>query len=172
MVRFCLFLLLTLSGLVTSLSASVTWMEDATAAAARAKREDKPLLLNFSGSDWCEYCISLQEEVFSTPEFQTYAQQHLVLCAVDFPRKRVLPAGLAAKNQALSDEHQIRGYPTLILMSPDGEKLWQGGYSPGGPRAFIEQWKAVVPAKLTASDSLLRYLIGALVLLGLFVWRS
>src|SRR5882672_6835374 len=74
------------------------WLTDAKKAQEQAKAEKKLVLLDFTGSDWCGWCIRLNKEVFSKPEFQDYAAKNLVLVEVDFPRSKTQSAELKAQN--------------------------------------------------------------------------
>ena len=117
------------------------WMTDLSKAQAKAKEEKKLVLVDITGSDWCGFCIKLNKEVFSTPEFAEYAKKNLVLVEVDFPRKKELPAAQAKANQALQKKYSIDGYPTIILLDGEGKKLGTvDGYSPGsGPKSYIAE---------------------------------
>src|SRR5258708_33083688 len=77
---------------------AANWMTDLPSAQATAKAENKVVLLNFTGSDWCGWCIRLRSEVFSQPEFDAYSNDHLVLVEADFPRRKALPADLQQPN--------------------------------------------------------------------------
>jgi thiol:disulfide interchange protein len=118
-------------------AADAQWLTSVPDALAVAKKEHKLVLLDFTGSDWCEACKRLEVEAFSKPEFADYAKKNLVLVQLDFPTKPQ-PAALAAANQDLYDKYRIEGFPTLILLKPDGHVVWnQLGYTGGGPPALI-----------------------------------
>ncbi len=104
-------------------AAELTWLTDLPKAKAQAKAEGKLVLLDFTGSDFCPPCIRLQKEVFPTKEFSDYAKRHVVLVEVDFPIKKKQPPELKAANEALAKEFKVDGYPTLIVLTPDGKKL-------------------------------------------------
>jgi thioredoxin-related protein len=109
-----------------------------TDAEAQAQKENKLVLLDFTGSDWCEWCKVLDGEVFSKKEFSDYAKSNLVMIEVDFPAQKKLPADLAKANDALKDKYNVSVFPTLVLLKPDGTVLWNNpGYSQGGPPAMI-----------------------------------
>lgn len=112
-------------------AAELTWLTDLDKAKTQAAAEKKHVLINFTGSDWCGFCIKLQKEVFSTREFAEYAQKHLVLVEVDFPRKKEQSATLKAANKKLQEQYKVDGYPTLILLDgtgkPVGKKVGYGG---------------------------------------------
>jgi protein disulfide-isomerase len=125
----------------TAVAADLNWLTDLPKAQAEAKAENKLVLLNFTGSDWCEWCIKLDEDTFSKPEFADYAKTNLVLVKLDFPQKTKLPADLQKANDALQAKYDSEGaFPTLILMKPDGTVIWkQEGYLEGGPKAMIAE---------------------------------
>jgi protein disulfide-isomerase len=113
------------------------WLTDLDKAKAQAKAEKKSIMLDFTGSDWCGWCIKLNNEVFSKPEFAKYAKDNLVLVEVDFPRGKKQTEEVKKANQALQEKYKIEGYPTIIVLNSDGEKIGETGYVEGGPKAFI-----------------------------------
>jgi protein disulfide-isomerase len=113
------------------------WTTDYQKALAEAKSSGKKVLLNFTGSDWCGWCIRLDKEVFSQPEFGQYAANHLILVKLDFPRKKKLPAALTRQNEQLAQQFGVRGFPTIYVVDQNGRTLHQSGYVKGGPRAFL-----------------------------------
>jgi len=113
------------------------WMTDFKAALAKAKKEKKVVLADFTGSDWCGWCIKLKDEVFSKPEFKEWAAQHVVLLELDYPRKTPQSDELKKQNAELAKEYQIQGYPTILFLDSKGKKVGQSGYVEGGPAAWI-----------------------------------
>ena len=120
------------------------WSEDYPAGAARAKQEGKYILLDFTGSDWCGWCKRLKAEVFSRPSFKEYARENLVCLTIDFPRGKEQSKELQDQNNELSDKFAVAGYPTIILLDPEGAFAGQTGYMPGGPTRFVENLKAMI----------------------------
>ncbi len=108
------------------------WMTDLEAARAKAATENKAVLVDFTGSDWCGWCIKLRQEVFDTPAFDAYAKDKFVLVEIDLPRT---PGKLSkeqlGKNQQLCEQYGIEGFPTIIVMNPQGAIL--GGFVGGKP---------------------------------------
>jgi len=127
--------------LLTASASDAEWSTDLAKAQAKAKTENKLVMLDFTGSDWCGWCIRLHKEVFSTPEFAEYAKKNLVLVEVDFPRKKELSAELKKANAALQSKYQIKGYPTLIVLDGAGKKVGELGYVKGGPKAWIAEFE-------------------------------
>ena len=113
------------------------WSEDYDKALAQAKADKKLVLLDFTGSDWCGWCIKLDKEVFSQAEFAEYAKKNLVLVELDFTRSKEQSKELKAQNTKLQGEFKIQGYPTIIVLNSEGKKVGELGYQPGGPKAFI-----------------------------------
>jgi protein disulfide-isomerase len=104
------------------------WTENFTDAKTRASTLKRHLLLNFTGSDWCGWCIKLDSEVFSKPEFKSLADSNLVLAKIDFPRTRSQDLAIKSQNQGLLSTYNVTGFPTLILLDSSGKevKRWRG----------------------------------------------
>jgi len=128
---------------LSSARAEANWSTDFAKAQAQAKAEDKLLLLDFTGSDWCGWCRVLRKEVFSQPEFEEYAKKNLVLMTVDFPRAKPLSVEVRRQNQSLAQKFEIRGFPTIVILNGDGKLIGLLGYVPGGPAAFIRELKQI-----------------------------
>ena len=129
------------------------WVTDQPQALAKARTEKKLVLMDFTGSDWCGWCMKLDKEVFSTPEFQKYAQDHLVLVELDFPHKKQLPPALKTQNDMLGKKYAIEGFPTIIVLDPQGNKVGELGYQPGGPVAFIAALEKLKPTGAMTSQT-------------------
>ena len=121
-------------------AADLTWLTDLPKAEQQAKDENKIVLMDFTGSDWCGWCKKLDADTFSKPEFSDYAQKNLVLVQLDYPAHKEQSDDLKKANAALAGKYNIQGYPTLIAVKPDGTVIWtQVGYLEGGPQALIDQ---------------------------------
>ena len=118
-------------------AAASGWLDDYHKAQEEAKASRKLLLLNFTGSDWCGWCIRLDQDVFSKSDFKDYASKNLVLLELDFPRAggsraQAQTAELKKQNLELARQYNVFGFPTLIVLDGNGQKLWQfEGYLPG-----------------------------------------
>jgi len=138
-----LFAVAAVFGLVAVLSGSVradTWETDVKKAQEQAKSGNKLVFLDFTGSDWCGYCIRLNKDILSQPMFKEYANKNLVLVEIDFPRGKPQTADLRKQNQQLAMQYHIEGFPTIVVLNGAGRKIWQyEGYFPGGPDAFIAE---------------------------------
>ena len=118
-------------------AAELNWLTDLDKAQSQAKTEKKLVLMDFTGSDWCSWCIKLHKEVFDQPEFIEYAKKYLVPVEIDFPRTKKQAPELKKANQALAQKYDIKGYPTIVVLDASGKKLGELGYEVGGPKAFI-----------------------------------
>jgi protein disulfide-isomerase len=123
----------------TSISAKAGWLTSYEKAQSAAQTQNKLLLMDFTGSDWCGWCIMLDREVFSKPEFKEYASKNLVLLELDFPRAKQMPAETMAQNRRLAAQYQIQAFPTVVVLNGQGKVVGALGYIRGGPGAFIAE---------------------------------
>jgi len=128
----------------TEESTGESWLTDFEAAKAKAVAEQKPLLLDFTGSDWCGWCIKLDEEVFSQDAFKEYANGSLILVELDFPKRKEQSTELKAQNKALAEKYGIRGFPTILVLSPEGELIEKTGYQRGGAEAYVKHIQEIL----------------------------
>lgn len=120
------------------------WETDFEKAATKAKQTDRYLLADFSGSDWCGWCVKLDREVFSKTEFKKFAKENLVLALIDFPRSKPQTKKQKERNAALAAKYGVKGFPTVLLFSPDGALVGRTGYQPGGAAAYVEHLRAMI----------------------------
>lgn len=123
------------------------WMTDMDAAMKLSAKTGKPILADFSGSDWCGWCVKLDKEVFSKKAFKDFAKDNLILVLLDFPRSKAMSAKLKKQNAALAAKYGIRGYPTVLLLDSKGKVIVKTGYRRGGPKGYIKFLKSKIPAK-------------------------
>lgn len=121
------------------------WYDDFDKAVAAAKEQKKDLFVDFTGSDWCGWCIRLHNEVFDHEEFLTAAQEKYVLVALDFPSGEEAKAKVPnpERNEELQAKYNIQGFPTILMMTVDGEVYAQTGYQRGGPKAYVEHMEEI-----------------------------
>jgi len=123
------------------------WTMDYEAAAALAAEKKLPILINFTGSDWCGWCKLMDKNVFAEEQWKTFAAENVVLATIDFPRdKTIVPEKFVEQNKALKEKFGIRGYPTYIVLDHDAEtqigKLGAGRDKT--PESFITEFKALM----------------------------
>ncbi len=112
-------------------------MTDYKAALEKASKEDKLVLLDFTGSDWCGWCIKLDKDTFSKPAFREFADKNLVLVELDFPNNKPQSDEIKKQNAELEQKFGVQGYPTLVLLDAKGKEIARNvGYLAGGPDAF------------------------------------
>jgi len=98
------------------------WLVNLEEALAQSKKTGKPIMANFTGSDWCGWCKRLDKSVFHQPEFKTWADKNVVLLELDFPKRFRVPADVAQQNQSLKQAFGIRGYPTIWVFDLDKDE--------------------------------------------------
>lgn len=139
------FFIVSLSCEAQTKSENLEWHTDMDEAIKISNKKNKPLMLFFTGSDWCGWCIKLQKEVFFKPEFEAWAKKNVVLVELDFPRRKKLSEKLRQQNASLQQTFQVQGYPTIYFVEAEktGEgrvnlnSLGKAGYMRGGPSVWI-----------------------------------
>lgn len=130
------------------------WTSDFAAAKKQAADTKKDLLVDFTGSDWCGWCIKLDKEVFSKDAFKTGVKDKFVLVEVDFPKdKSKLKEETIKQNEELGKKYDIQGYPTILLCDADGKPYAATGYKAGGPEAYVKQLDELREKKKVRDDS-------------------
>jgi thioredoxin-related protein len=120
------------------------WETSFASASTNASKAGLYMLLDFSGSDWCGWCVKLDKEVFSKPEFKAFAGKQLVCVLVDFPRQKKQSKKEKDQNAELAKKYGIRGFPTVILLSPEGDLVGRTGYQEGGAVKYVAHLKAMI----------------------------
>lgn len=115
------------------------WCADFDVAMKRAQKEGKNLLVDFTGSDWCGWCMKLDEEVFQKKEFLDAVKDKFVLVALDYPRKEPAKSKVPnpERNAEVASMYGVGGYPTVLLLTPEGDMFGQTGYEEGGPVNYV-----------------------------------
>lgn len=134
-------------GFFATASFAAEWRADYDKALADAKASNKYVLLDFNGSDWCGPCIEMKKVVFSKPAFLTFASKNLILVDVDYPQRKELSDAVTKQNARLAQQYDIErsGYPTVVLLDPNGKVLGRlegySGETPADMIAWVEKVK-------------------------------
>jgi len=121
-------------------ASELSWGTDLSTALNQARSENKMVLIDFTGSDWCGWCIKFDHDVLSTDKFAGYAKSKLMLVKLDFPHHKPQSDALKRANQELATRYHVDGFPTYVLLNFAGKELGrQVGYAEGGPDAFIAE---------------------------------
>ncbi len=121
---------------------SLKWYDNLEQAESVALKEGKPVLINFTGSDWCVWCKKLRTEVFSQDDFINYAKDNLILVKVDFPEKIEQSEATKFYNNQLAQKFGVQGFPTIVLLDSRGTVMGITGYQPGGADAYVQHIKS------------------------------
>ena len=121
---------------------NLDWQDNLETALQKAKEENKAVLVNFTGSDWCIWCQRLSNEVFSKNEFEDYADENLILVRLDFPKNIEQSAETKMYNSQLAQRYGVQGFPTILLFNSQGKMVLQTGYQPGGPVSYVDHLKS------------------------------
>lgn len=147
--QLCCLLALTLIAAPAVQAGGEGWTDNYAGAKTTAAEEGKDLILDFTGSDWCGWCIRLNKEVFSRDEFKTYAADNFVLVELDFPRdKSKVSDEVRKQNNELKDQFGVRGYPTIYLTDAKGRPYARTGYQAGGPANYIKHLQTLKEARV------------------------
>ena len=152
MKRLLILLFISLSSFVVQAQDGLIWHTDLSKATELSLTEKKPLLLFFTGSDWCGWCIRLQNEVFKKEEFTKWAKENVILVELDFPRRTPQEDAIKMQNYQMQQMFQVKGYPTIWMVNPektsDGKinlsALGSTGYVAGGPEKWLEGANSII----------------------------
>lgn len=125
-------------------SSQLAWYTNYNEAASAAKRANKPLILFFTGSDWCGWCKKMDQEVFASPEFAQAVGNDFIFVELDFPMNKPLPAAQSQENNRLKQKFGVTGYPTIIVLDSNGNFIAETGYRPGGGKSYADYLKQLI----------------------------
>jgi thioredoxin-related protein len=128
--------------LASSAFAAGEWETDYNNALEKAKAENKRVLLDFTGSDWCGPCIEFKKRVLSRPDFAAYSEKNLILVEIDYPRRKEQSARLKTQNEKLSAQYGIdeKGFPTIVLLDSNGKVAREFTGYDGSSAADLIAW--------------------------------
>lgn len=122
------------------------WLTDFPKAQAQAKEQKKLLLIDFTGSDWCPPCKQFKKTVLSSPEFNKFAAEKLVLLEADFPEHKSQPPALKKANDALMEKFKVEAFPTVIVLNVSGKVVMRmEGYDGSSAHVFIKKLGKLKP---------------------------
>jgi len=125
-------------GFTSAFAGGEGWTHDFAAAKKQAGEEKKDLLVDFTGSDWCGWCIKLNDEVFKHEPFKTGVKDKFVLVELDYPQdKSKLSEETIKQNDELQKKYAIQGFPTILLLDAEGKPFARTGYQEGGPEKYV-----------------------------------
>ena len=149
-----LLITLFLTGVFSIQAQELKWYTDVREAITESNKVHKPMLMFFTGSDWCGWCIRLQNEVLKTPEFTKWAAENVVLVELDYPRRIPQAPDIKNQNNELQQAFGIQGFPTIYFTSAEAidgkvnfKGLGQTGYVAGGPTAWLAVANGIVNPK-------------------------
>lgn len=123
------------------------WQTDFEKSKELASSQNKPIILVFSGSDWCAPCMKLEKEIWNSAEFKAYSNNNFVLLKADFPRKKKNQTDKAQieKNKALAEKYNTRGYfPFVVILDKNGKVLGETGYKKMSPKEYIKHIESFI----------------------------
>ena len=145
MKQFLVFIIIALAQTNNAQTVDLNWHTDLSKAVSISINEKKPIMLFFTGSDWCGWCIRLKKEVFNHEKFKIWSDDQIILVELDFPRRKKLEPNILNQNRELARIFGVSGYPTCWLVKPqilenskvNFLKLGKLGYVAGGTDKWI-----------------------------------
>ena len=132
------------------------WTQDYDAAMALARERSLPVLVKFTGSNWCGWCKIMEHDVFLTEAFKKWAEGRVVLVTIDFPSRHlsIVPVEWRSRNVALRHKHDVNGYPTFIVFNSKGEVVGRLGASRNATvESFTKSFEELVGDDMPKRDS-------------------
>ncbi len=140
-------IIFTINSSFTEVESELNWLTNFEQAKAQAEKQDKKILMNFSGSDWCANCMRIDKTLFQTEEFKNYAKKNLVLLKVDFParKKNALSKEQQNHNDKLADKYNKKGmFPNVVIVDSKGEVLGNMNHPLNSTSDYINNIKEII----------------------------
>lgn len=128
---------------VCSAAVEAPFIDDLDAARKQAKAEHKDILIDFTGSDWCGWCVTLDKEVFHTPEFKAGYAKNFVAVQLDFPQGNKPSAEIQKQRRKWKSEVKSSSFPDVLLADENGKVYAKTGYRAGGPKFYLEHLESL-----------------------------
>lgn len=125
----------------------IEWFNDYEAAVQQAKMQSLPIILFFTGSDWCSWCKKFEDEILSTPQFAEAMQGKFIFVRLDYPMKTSLDPKTTTQNKQLKNKYKIQGFPTLVLLDENEREIGTSFYQPGGGKKYAEHLQQMIHSK-------------------------
>lgn len=119
-----------------SAAAAINWLTNYEQAVNQSKQASKPIILFFTGSDWCPWCTTLEEEVLNTSDFAEAAGDKFIFVKLDFPQYSPQDAAVSSQNKQLQKKYDIRSFPSIVIIDSAGQQIGVTGYRPGGAKQY------------------------------------
>ena len=119
------------------------WMVNLDEAYQESQKTGKPIMANFTGSDWCGWCKKLSASVFNKPAFKEWAAENVVLLELDYPRRFQVPADIKKQNADLQQAFKVRGFPTVWvfdLAKDETERFSINAFGKTGYKASVQEF--------------------------------
>lgn len=139
-----LFLSTALQAVVEKSSSPLNWISSYEEAVNQSKATSKPMILFFTGSDWCGWCHKLERESLETPDFARAAGDKFIFVKLDFPMNSQLPSNITAQNKQLQKKYDVRGFPSIVILDSQERQIGVTGYRPGGGQQYAEHLFKIV----------------------------
>ena len=143
-----LILLVLLAGTQLLRAENLEWLGDLETAKERARQEGKSVFVYFTGSDWCPWCKKMRGEILDQPEFTDFARSKFVFVEADFPQSKPIGHLQLQANVAMRKRYHVSGYPTVLILNPEGGELSRLSYVSGGPSAFNPQLARIANGRM------------------------
>jgi len=136
--------LLVLCSAFAVFAGGINWLDNFANAKAESKKTGKPILMLFTGSDWCGYCIKMEKDAFSKPDFQKFIQSKFVMFKADFPNRIKLQPGVVTQNNELQKKYKVAGYPTVLITNAEGRVLAKTGFLRGNEKTYKAEYEKIL----------------------------
>ncbi len=143
-------LLITILVADTAVAQNARWHQMVNTAQKEAQETGKPILMYFTGSDWCPYCINMRRNVFVQPAFREWAKEKVVLLEVDFPRNKRQAPAVKGQNDELKRRYNVTGYPTVVFTDGQGKQVGRIGYGGQNAEAWTNMANGIVERAMEA----------------------
>lgn len=139
-----IFTLFAIFAVMSVFAQNITWMDNYDEALKLSAKKKIPVLVNFTGSDWCYWCKKLDKEVFTQKTFINYANKNLIMLKIDFPKDIKQSDEVKKINKELAKKYNIEGFPTIVLLDSKGAEINRTGYQEGGADKYITHIKSLL----------------------------